>query len=212
MSTRAVVPDRSFALRPAAAVLIALLVTFASPSEALEAGVLCGTVRDAVTQATVAGAAVVAFTTIGEYAGFGAVTDAQGSFCIAGIPPGTYDLQVRVDDYATGHVRGVVVTESSTGADIVLAPAALAPPNPNPANSSVRFQIRLAEPCPVRLAIFDVAGRLVYGWQTERLGAGVTAVSWDLRDMTGRDAPAGWYFVRLTAGENVHSRKLALVH
>jgi hypothetical protein len=162
---------------------------------------------------SVEGAGVVLFLSDGTHAGFGAVTDAQGSFCIAGVPAGTYDLQILVDDYATGYLRGVEVTDSSTDVDaeIGLPPAALLLPRPNPATDFVRFVIRLSTADATRLEIFDPTGRFVRGWQADELRAGLTSVNWDLRDALGRRVPAGWFLARLSVGGRTYTRPVVLV-
>ena len=177
------------------------------------AGTLCGTVRDAITHDAVVRAGVVVFLPDGAYSGFGGVTDADGSFCITGIPPGTYDIQVKVDGYAAGAVRGVVVTDEGTDveAEVDLTSSALAPPTPNPAIDQVALQVNLRVRGPARLEVYDPAGRFVRGWQGDDLAAGVLRIRWDLRDARGRPVPAGWYIVRLTAGNRTHQRAMVVV-
>src|SRR5512140_3839208 len=147
------------------AALIAVCVAASSPSTSC-AGSICGTVRDAATSAVVAHAGVFARTPAGAYTGLNAATDDAGSFCINNVPAGTYDLEVLVDDYRVGYLRGVQVTTSTdVQAEVSLGAASLAAPYPNPARGSVRLAWRLGRPGSVRLAVFDAHGRLVAGWQ-----------------------------------------------
>ena len=78
---------------------------------AYAAGILCGTVRDAVTANPIVGAGIFLRQTTGQYTGFNGATDATGHYCISGIPAGTYDLEVRLDDYQVAYRRGVVVND-----------------------------------------------------------------------------------------------------
>jgi hypothetical protein len=179
---------------------LGLVAALLLPRDAHATGTLCGTVRDASTNAVVAGAGIFVFTTSGTFTGFEGVSDLAGAFCIAGIPAGTYDLQVRRDHYRTTHVRNVVVTEDVTGVEIGVPPASgsLLPPSPNPARDRVEFRVRVDSPGTVRLEVFDVRGRRLKGWLAENATAGARVVTWDFRGAEGRVAPAGSYMVRLT--------------
>ena len=100
------------------AVLLAALFCAACVSTSLAAGVLCGTVRNAVTGNPIVGAGIFLRQTTGQYTGFNGATDATGRYCINGIPAGTYDLEVRLDDYQVAYRRGVVVNDVSTSVDV----------------------------------------------------------------------------------------------
>ncbi len=100
--------------------------------------------------------------------------------------------------------------------DFILNPSSfsLSPPFPNPFNSSTTISFSLSPSAGrggiqggVRLAIYDLSGRLV----TDLLGStGVSAgnhkVVWDARDV-----PAGVYLVRLEAGSQTRTQKLVLM-
>ena len=62
----------------------------------------------------------------------------------------------------------------------------------------VRLTWQLAEPGPVRLVIYDLAGRPVRSWGEVRQSAGAYSVEWDGLNDSGRSLPAGSYFCRLT--------------
>jgi hypothetical protein len=59
---------------------------------------------------------------------------------------------------------------------------------------------RLKEPGPVRLVIYDIAGRPVRSWGEVRMSAGTHVVDWDGVSDSGRRTPSGTYFCRLTIG------------
>jgi hypothetical protein len=170
---------------------------------AASAGTICGTVRDGITAGPVDKAGVFVRTLVGVYTGYHAATDESGSFCIDGIPAGTYDLEVRIDNYEVVYIRGVEVDDDMTSVEVDLAYAAFyfAPPWPNPAQGGVSFRFRAGEAGPVQLLIFDPAGRLVRGWSDPSAVPGERIFVWNLRDKNGARVPSGVYFVRFSAGD-----------
>ncbi len=61
-----------------------------------------------------------------------------------------------------------------------------------------RLTWQLAEPGPVRLVIYDLAGRPMRSWGVVQQSAGTHSVEWDGSGDNGRSLPAGSYFCRLT--------------
>jgi len=61
-----------------------------------------------------------------------------------------------------------------------------------------RLTYELAAPGRIRLAIHDLAGRLVRAWGPVQQSAGVHSIEWDGLGDNGRRLPAGSYFCRLT--------------
>lgn len=165
------------------------------------AGIICGTIRDAVTNAPVARAGIFLRTPSGAYTGLNTATDGAGHYCLGGILPGTYTVEVRVDDHVAAYRTGVVVVDATSGVDMMIAPppAWLAPPAPNPAVRGTRVAFTLAVAGEVRVSVFDARGRLVMGWEPRALPAGEHAFDWDLRESGGAVVPAGLYFVQLEA-------------
>jgi hypothetical protein len=82
---------------------------------------------------------------------------------------------------------------------------------PNPFRSSVRFDYELPSPGSVRISVFDVAGRHVADLAQGMLPAGPHSVTWDGRARDGGHAPAGVYMIRLSRGEGVLVRTVALL-
>ena len=88
----------------------------------------------------------------------------------------------------------------------------LHPAAPNPFSRAITISFELPAPAPVRLAVFDVAGRrvrlLVDG---ERHAAGRHSVIWNGRDDAGRAMSSGTYFYRLEAGRWGETKRMTLV-
>src|SRR5262249_33793875 len=135
------------------------------PGSAL-AGTLCGTITDRSTSAPIAHAGIFLRLPSGSYPGINCASDGARHFFLANIDPGTYDVEVRVDDEQVAYLRGVVVTGTSVDVPIGVKQPALrfAVPDPNPARTDTRFEWTLSEPGRVRLLVFDSRGRIVRGW------------------------------------------------
>ena len=68
-----------------------------------------------------------------------------------------------------------------------------------------RLSIELAKAGPVRLAIYDLAGRPVRNWGEVKLPTGVSSIEWDGSNDNGVSLPSGPYFCRLAIGRAVPS-------
>lgn len=87
------------------------------------------------------------------------------------------------------------------------APAFAAAPNPFTARTTVAFDV--SAPGAVRLDVLDVAGRLVARLvDSEHFSAGAHARTWDGTADTGATAPAGIYFIRMTAPDQARTTKV----
>ena len=75
-------------------------------------------------------------------------------------------------------------------------PVELAAPYPNPARGAVACAFEAFDASPVRLSVFDAAGRLVRSATLEGTGPGRRVWMWDGLDDRGARAPAGSYRVR----------------
>ena len=81
---------------------------------------------------------------------------------------------------------------------------------PNPFNPSTTIRYTLAEPCDVRLTVYDVLGQQVRALERTARAAGVHTVSWDGQDALGRKVASGVYIYRLQAGPGVAIRRMIL--
>jgi hypothetical protein len=82
---------------------------------------------------------------------------------------------------------------------------------PNPSYGSVNIAFELAEPAEVNMAVYDLDGRLVGTPAGGYYGSGEHYVSWDAVGISGEEAPAGVYYVRLAAGDEILTGRLVLI-
>jgi cytochrome c peroxidase len=95
-------------------------------------------------------------------------------------------------------------TTPAIGADAALSIA------PNPFNPATQVEFTLVGPATVRMAVYDVTGRLVRSLVNEDLPAGVHAATWDGTDAGGASVASGIYFIRLTTGNQTTVKKAVL--
>lgn len=92
---------------------------------------------------------------------------------------------------------------------------ALATPSPTPTSgpTNLGFSVpdRLASQ-PLELSVFDPLGRPIRTFgDVRQAGVGLHALTWDLRDATGRAVPNGVYFVRLKVGTQTLRRTILVM-
>jgi hypothetical protein len=95
------------------------------------------------------------------------------------------------------------------GAAAAARPALLGS-SPNPFGPATAIRFALAEPSPVRLLVFDAAGRAVRALVDGPVGAGARSVAWDGRDDAGRRVASGVYYYRLETASFSESRSMVL--
>ncbi len=104
---------------------------------------------------------------------------------------------------------------SDAGAEELVSPVpsrlVLEAGRPNPFNPSTTIAYYLPISVAVRLSVHDVQGRLVATLVEGPQEAGWQKVTWDGRDHHGINLSSGIYLIRLVAGDNIMSRKVALV-
>jgi aminopeptidase N len=82
---------------------------------------------------------------------------------------------------------------------------------PNPFNPRTEIGYYLPDELSVRLAVFDVSGRLIKTLVDGTRPAGDNTSTWDGTDRSGRSVAAGTYFARLTGAGVQEVRPMALV-
>lgn len=88
----------------------------------------------------------------------------------------------------------------------------LHPAGPNPLVNRTRVAFELPRAAVTRVALYDVAGRLVRVLADGPLPAGMHQRAWDRRDQSGRPVASGVYFLRLDAGPDQGRQKLVVLH
>ncbi len=87
----------------------------------------------------------------------------------------------------------------------------LMPVAPNPFRDDATLAFATSHAGPVRLAIFDLTGRLVRTLVNEQRAAGTYRETWNGTDNSGHRLQAGLYYVQLTAPQFSRSRKLLML-
>lgn len=87
----------------------------------------------------------------------------------------------------------------------------LAQNRPNPFNPRTTIRYDLPRAGAVRLAVFDLAGRLVRTLVNESRPQGSHEAVWDGRDVAGREVSSGVYVARLEFGGRVDTVRMELV-
>ena len=102
-----------------------------------------------------------------------------------------------------------------TGVDdlpVSASTVALEQNSPNPFNPQTTIAFYMPSQAAVRLAVYDVSGRLVdVIIDNEIVAQGRNEVVWRGRDMSGRVVSAGVYFYRLEAGSYNETKRMVLV-
>jgi hypothetical protein len=80
----------------------------------------------------------------------------------------------------------------------------------NPSNGFAVLQYALPESGPVRIGVYKIDGSLVRTLVQEEAPAGSHRVEWDQKDGSGRLAPSGVYFVRLSAPSGTETRRILI--
>jgi hypothetical protein len=134
---------------------------------------------------------------------------AETAFDISGAPYGWYF--VTASDSAGNESNPALVENLSTSTPENGRPPSrfrLGATTPNPFEASTRISFDLPRPAHVRLAIYDVTGRLVRTIVRETLPAGRHHARWAGQVERGQLASNGVYFVRLEAGTYSATRKI----
>ncbi|MCA9753311.1 MAG: T9SS type A sorting domain-containing protein, partial [Gemmatimonadetes bacterium] len=103
---------------------------------------------------------------------------------------------------------------AATGVELAGLPESglgLAAPRPNPSRGDASLAFVLPAAGPVRLAVYDAAGRRVATLIDGPRAAGRGEATWDGRDENGSAVAAGVYFARLETPSGVRSAKISRI-
>lgn len=81
---------------------------------------------------------------------------------------------------------------------------------PNPFNPRTKIRFDLSEAGPVRLSVFDLAGRLIRTLVDESMPLGNGEAVWDGRDSSGKEVGSGSYLARLEFGGKIETVQMSL--
>jgi len=144
----------------------------------------------------------------------GETDDIHVTFDATDLVEGSYEAEIRVVNNAGASVSVpvmLIVNESGTGVENVPARVFLARNHPNPFNPKTSIRFGLPEAGSVRLAVYDMSGRLVRVLVSGELSTGTHELIWDGRDDAGEQVSSGIYFARLRAGDIRLNRKMVLL-
>jgi hypothetical protein len=127
---------------------------------------------------------------------------ASRSILHAGVPENVTFLR-RLLDWTVGFVTTTPVPVPTSDLQVVAYP--------NPFNPGTTITFTVDRPGPVTVTVHDVAGRQVARLLTGSVAAGEHSLAWTGRDDRDRQAPAGVYLLRVSAGDRTAARKLTLV-
>jgi hypothetical protein len=143
-----------------------------------------------------------------------AYADAAGDATIL-FDPADLDGLPEVTLTVTGFNRMPSVENLSLGgtvaAPLVAGGLELRQNRPNPFATTTSIAFALDREQPVRLEIFDVAGRRIRAIDAGTLPVGGHRLVWDGMSEEGRRAPAGTYFYRLTTADGVDTKRMVRV-
>jgi aminopeptidase N len=120
------------------------------------------------------------------------------------------DLAFDPDNWVLESNSEVPFDPTATGEAPVLA-TALRGCYPNPFNPTTRVAFTLAAAGPVRLEVFDAAGRRLRVLADGPRPAGPQSLAFDGLDARGEPLPSGVYLLRLSAGDRAYSQRAVLL-
>jgi hypothetical protein len=82
---------------------------------------------------------------------------------------------------------------------------------PNPVQAAGEISFALPRLAGVRLAIFNISGRLVWSRDLGLIAPGIHHVAWDGADQAGKPVAQGIYLLRLLAGAELTSAKIVVL-
>jgi hypothetical protein len=117
---------------------------------------------------------------------------------------GGFEVHPRneTDITVVGSVVGVGPVPRVSGAVLWLTIA------PDPSRGSCAVDFMVPRPALTRLAIYDVAGRLVKTLVNARMVAGPHTIRWEGTDDSGTRVPSGTYFARISAGGETRTKTI----
>jgi hypothetical protein len=137
---------------------------------------------------------------------------AQSPFDVVYFPQGNEE-HVLVSPETKQWVIAEVEVGATTAAPLAAAGPGvpmILPVSPNPFSGTAGVRFSVPREGPARLSVYDASGRRVAVLADGRLRAGEHRASWNGRDVSGRRAGSGVYFLELRGTDFATSRKVVL--
>jgi hypothetical protein len=81
---------------------------------------------------------------------------------------------------------------------------------PNPFNTGVTIRFKLEDEVEVQLNVFDINGKRI--WQkSAKFTIGTHSIKWDGKNLIGNKVPSGTYFIEVSNGTSIKTRKMLLL-
>lgn len=127
-------------------------------------------------------------------------------------PPADGVVEAAVDDFmAYDAALQPASVDDTTGTTSNAPPVALESPRPNPASREASVTLRLRSAGPVRVGVFNAAGRRVATLFDGNAPAGPLALRWNGRDQRGHETGSGIYWIRAEAAGEKRTTRLVWV-
>jgi hypothetical protein len=117
-------------------------------------------------------------------------------------------VEAGLDDF---EISGTVDTFTGAGEGLQVWTNSFAAPRPNPFRRGTTISFQLANRAPVKLAVYDVTGRLVTTLVDGTLEPGPHELIWKGRNSAGREVTSGVYFARFVSPQLQQVRRLTLI-
>ncbi len=181
--------------------------------------------------AGVGGALVYATDANMNVLGYG-ISDASGTYVIAGLAPGTYNVFADVVGYSSSGSTTSSPTYSSTGAPTYFSTNLSVTPEtptaitakpvqptgfaldqnyPNPFNPTTQIAFSIPAQMHVSVTIFNILGEKVATLVNANLSAGEHLLTWNALNQNGEMMPTGVYFYRLSTPTFTAVKKMLLL-
>lgn len=82
---------------------------------------------------------------------------------------------------------------------------------PNPFNPMTVINYAIPRTTEVTFVIYDLIGREVMRWESDKIEAGYHSIRWDGRNKRGAQVSSGVYIYRIIAGDFIGTRKMVLL-
>ena len=82
---------------------------------------------------------------------------------------------------------------------------------PNPFNPETHLRFEVGTQVDVKLAIYDVLGRIIRSFDKQEYTPGRHIINWDGKDNNGSYVSSGIYIYRMKAGDFVEHKKMMLI-